>query len=116
MNPSNVTSQTFPTSTPNVALPPGYDRSMYDRGVAAFERELPELMKTHHRQWVIYHGDRRFGPAKSLKKLEKVCKKERIPVLERVCRIVEPDLAFEDIAFGLGPVEDELVWAPIEGI
>jgi hypothetical protein len=51
-----------------------------------------------------------------LKKLEKACKKERIPVLERVCRIVEPDLAFEDIAFGLGAVEDELVWAPIEGI
>ena len=92
MNASNgEPSQTFPTATPNVALPPGYDRTMYDRGVAAFERELPDLMKTHHRQWVIYHGDRRFGPSKSLRKLNAICKRAQIPVLERVCRVVRPD-------------------------
>ncbi len=98
--------QSFPDTVPQVALPPTFDRTMYDRGVAAFERELPELMKTHHRQWVIYHGDRRFGPSKSLRKLEQACKKEGIPVLERVRRIVEPDTTF-DVSFGLGAVTFE---------
>jgi hypothetical protein len=41
--------QALPDMAPHVALPATFDRTMYDRGVEAFERELPELMKTHHR-------------------------------------------------------------------
>jgi hypothetical protein len=107
MNPSDVQpSQTFPEPMQNVALPLGYDPSMYDRGVAAFERELPQLMKTHHRQFVGYRGDRRFGPVNTLRRLDSLFKKEHVPLGERVYRVVEPDTTF-DISFGLGAVTFE---------
>jgi hypothetical protein len=31
----------------------------------AFLRDLPELVNTHYRQWVAYHGSRRLGFHKS---------------------------------------------------
>jgi hypothetical protein len=36
-----------------------------------FMRELPELLKRHHRQWVAYHGDQRLGFGGSKTKLSK---------------------------------------------
>jgi hypothetical protein len=96
MNSSDVQPLQSPESAlPHVEAPPTFDRVMYDRGVAAFERELPELMKTHHRQFVFYHGERRIGPFKTLRKLNAECRKQRIPLIEGVCRVIEPDLSFE---------------------
>src|SRR6266487_3837990 len=34
-------------------------------GQRAFLRDLPELVNTHYRQWVAYHGSRRLGFHKS---------------------------------------------------
>jgi hypothetical protein len=82
-----------------VVLPLGYDPSVYDRGLAAFERDLPELIKTHYRQWVIYHGERRFGPSKSLEKLEAVCRRERIRLIDCVRRAIDVETPLEDIYF-----------------
>ncbi len=83
----------------DVVLPQGYDPSMYDRGLAAFERDLPELMKTYYRQWVIYYGERRFGPAETFQELEIACQRERIPLNEVVCRPIKRETPLEDIYF-----------------
>ena len=98
--------QAVPGPVTIVGSPLGYDPAMYDRGVAAFERELTELMKTHHRQWVGYRGDCRFGPVKTLRMLDSLFKKAHVPLGERVYRIIQPDTTFE-IAFGLGAVTFE---------
>ena len=74
----------------------GWDPKMYDIGLRAFERDLPELMKTHHRQWVVYHGERRIGPFKRLERLNKECEKLNLPIGEQICRVVEPDF-IEDV-------------------
>src|SRR4051794_11307481 len=75
-----------------------WDPKMYDVGLKAFERDLPELMKTHHRQWVVYHGERRIGPFKKLERLDQVCKDLDIPIGERVYRVVEPDMIEDTVA------------------
>jgi hypothetical protein len=72
-----------------------WDPTMYDRGLQAFERDLPELMKTHHRQWVIYHGERRFGPSESYEVLDLDCQNEGVVLGERVCRVIEPDVILD---------------------
>jgi hypothetical protein len=95
MNSPDVQSVQSSTSVPLQVEVPIFDRTMYDRGVAAFERELPELMKTHHRQFVVYHGERRIGPFKTLRRLNAECRKQHIPLGERVCRVVEPDTTFD---------------------
>jgi hypothetical protein len=95
MNSRDVQPLQSPASVPSQVEVPTFDRTMYDRGVAAFERELPELMKTHHRQFVFYHGEHRIGPFRTLRKLNAECRKQRIPLIEGVCRVVEPDVTFE---------------------
>lgn len=75
-----------------------WDPKMYDLGLRAFERDLPELMKTHHRQWVVYHGERRIGPATTFQQLDRICKEDAIPIGERVYRMIEPDHTF-DVTF-----------------
>jgi hypothetical protein len=65
--------------------------SIYATGLAAFAKDLPELMEHYPRQFVVYHGDRRIGPAKEFKELDAICETERIPLSERVFRVVEPD-------------------------
>ncbi len=83
----------------DVALPLGNAPSIYERGLAAFERDLPELMKTHYRQWVIYHGERRFGPAKDPDELEAVCRREGFRLIDCVCRAIKRETPDEDIYF-----------------
>jgi hypothetical protein len=85
-------------SPPEVSEGGQWDPQVYDIGLRAFERDLPELMKTHARQWVVYHGERRIGPAKRFQKLDRVCEKDGIPIGERVYRMIEPDHTF-DVTF-----------------
>jgi hypothetical protein len=79
-------------ASPIVVRSSGYDRSMYERGLVAFDRDLPELLKTHYGQWVIYHGDDRFGPAETFQELDSVCQAQRIPIGEQVVRMIEPEV------------------------
>jgi len=39
---------------------------MIARSQAAFRRDLPDLLKTHYRQWVAYHGEDRIRFGRSL--------------------------------------------------
>lgn len=39
----------------------------------AFYRNLPELLKTHCRQWVAYHGDECIGFARTQTELHERC-------------------------------------------
>jgi hypothetical protein len=77
---------------PVVFRSPGYDPFVYGRGLVAFDRDLPELLKTHFRQWVIYHGDHRFGPAETFQELDSACREKRIPIGEQVVRMIEPEV------------------------
>ena len=38
---------------------------MIQKSIDAFRRDLPELLKTHYRKWVAYHGDERIGFGKT---------------------------------------------------
>jgi hypothetical protein len=38
---------------------------LIERGLEAFRRDLPELLKKHQGQWVAYSGDRRLGIGRS---------------------------------------------------
>ena len=43
------------------ALFEGEPPAMITKSIAAFRRDLPELLKTHGGRWVAYHGDERIG-------------------------------------------------------
>jgi hypothetical protein len=46
---------------------------LYTQAQAAFYRNLPELLKTHDRQWVAYHGEECIGFARTQTKLYERC-------------------------------------------
>ncbi|MBW3538826.1 MAG: hypothetical protein KY476_01010 [Planctomycetes bacterium] len=46
---------------------------MITKSIAAFRRDLPELLKTHRGQWVAYHGDERIGFGRSKTDLYEAC-------------------------------------------
>jgi hypothetical protein len=65
------------------------------RSQAAFRRDLPELMKTHYRQWVAYHGDVRVGFARNSFDLYDECFRRGLKRSEFVVRSVEPEIPEE---------------------
>jgi capsid protein len=69
-----------------IEIPP-----MIAQAQAAFRRDLPELMKTHYRQWVAYHGERRVGFARTKTELYQRCLKLGLSDWEFVVRSVEPE-------------------------
>jgi hypothetical protein len=62
---------------------------------AAFRRDLPELMKTHYRQWVAYHGDERIGFARNSFDLYEACFGRGLKRGEFVVRSIEPEMPEE---------------------
>ena len=66
---------------------------MIERSQAAFRRELPELMKTHSREWVAYHGDQRIGFARTQFELYDLCFRRGLHDDEFVVRSIEPEMA-----------------------
>jgi hypothetical protein len=56
-------------------------------------------MTTHYRQWVVYHGERRIGPAKSLEAVESICERDRIPLGEQVGRYIDVETPLDEIYF-----------------
>lgn len=51
---------------------------LFDLAWATFERDKPELLKTHYGQWVLYHGDQRYGPFKDAERLRKLAVDDRV--------------------------------------
>ncbi len=66
--------------------------AMIERSQAAFRRDLPELMKTHYRQWVAYHGDERVGFGKTERELYEKCLRYGWTDEEFVVRSIEPEM------------------------
>ncbi len=72
-------------------IPPGILRSL-----TAFRRDLPELMKTHYGQVVVYHGDQRLMIGSSATKLFQECLRRGLKRDEYVVMPVMPELPYED--------------------
>ena len=88
-----------PPQADNAALPPGEPLAagllpippLIQSAQAAFRRDLPELMKTHYRQWVVYQGDQRLGFGRSQTQLIQECLRRGLRQDEFVVRSVEPE-------------------------
>jgi hypothetical protein len=68
---------------------------MIRRAQAAFQRDLPLLIKNHLRQWVAYHGDRRVAIGSSKRRLFQDCIDQHLPANEFVVRLVEIEMPEE---------------------
>ena len=62
----------------------------------AFQRDLPELLKTNHMQWVAYCGNNRAGIGPSKSDLYQQCLDQGLNRGEFVVRRIEP-LNSEDV-------------------
>ncbi len=62
------------------------------RSQAAFRRDLPELLKTHYRQWVAYHGEDRIRFGRTQFELYEECYRRGLHDDEFVVRSVEPEM------------------------
>jgi CheY-like chemotaxis protein len=69
------------------------------RSQKAFERDLDDLLKTHYRQWVAYHGDEQIGFGRSQTALIERCFRRGLREDQFVVRSIEPLLADEDLVF-----------------
>ena len=68
---------------------------MVARSQAAFRRDLPELLRTHYRQWVAYHGDDRIRFGRTQFELYEECYRRGLHDDEFVVRSVEPEMPDE---------------------
>jgi hypothetical protein len=65
------------------------------RSQAAFRRDLPELLKTHYRQWVAYHGENRIGFGRTQFELYDECYRRGLHDDQFVVRSIEPEMPDE---------------------
>jgi hypothetical protein len=68
---------------------------MIARAQAAFRRDLPDLMKTHYRQWVAYHGEDRIRFGRTQFELYEECYRRGLHDDEFVVRSIEPEMPDE---------------------
>jgi hypothetical protein len=57
---------------------------------AAFQRDLPQLLNEHPRQWVAYHGSRQLGTAAARDSLHSECLDRGVSPEELVVWRIEP--------------------------
>ena len=68
---------------------------MIERSQAAFRRDLPDLMNTHYRRWVAYHGDERIGFGRDKIDLYNECLRRGLKRGRFIVRSVEPEMPEE---------------------
>ncbi|MGA8347258.1 MAG: hypothetical protein WB773_05510 [Isosphaeraceae bacterium] len=68
---------------------------MIRRAHAAFQRDLPLLIKNHRHRWVAYHGDRRVAIGCSKRQLFQQCRHQDLPPEEFMVRLIEPEIPGE---------------------
>ena len=68
---------------------------MTERSQAAFRRDLPELLKTHSRQWVAYRGDERIGFGRTQFEMYDECYRHGWQEEEFVVRCIESEMPAE---------------------
>ncbi|MBW3541612.1 MAG: hypothetical protein KY476_15190 [Planctomycetes bacterium] len=77
---------------------------MITQSIAAFRRDLPDLLKKHRGQWVAYHGDERIGFGRRQTPLYQECLRRGLARDEFIVTLVEPGVFDPDeeieIAFG----------------
>lgn len=78
-------------SPPSEYIPPPDGAEIHARGCRAYERDLPELMKTHYGKAVAYYGEQRFGPANTFDEVDSKCRKAGVDFNFVIFRVVEPD-------------------------
>jgi len=73
----------------------GETSPMIRRAQAAFQRDLPQLIKNHRRLWVAYHGDLRVAIGSSKRQLFQQCRNQNLPPGEFVVRLIESEMPEE---------------------
>jgi hypothetical protein len=100
INPTDVDPEANPEQEGLPAsLTAHYDRldKLIQRAHGTFLRELPELLKSHRRQWVAYHGDNRLGFNRDKVKLIQEWQRRGVPQGELGIFLVVPHIPDEDI-------------------
>lgn len=77
-------------SPPSEYIPPPDGPEIYERGCRAYERDLPELVKTHFGKCVAYYGDRRFGPTDTFDEVDAQCREAGVDQNFAIFRQIEP--------------------------
>jgi hypothetical protein len=73
--------------------------TLLERSHEAFQRDLNQLLRTHYRQWVAYHGNEQVGFGHSQTELFQKCLNRGLKQDEFIVRSIEPLLADEDLVF-----------------
>jgi len=60
---------------PNQDHLPTPPASLRDQSMAAFYRNLPELLKKHYGKWIAYHGDELVGVGRTQTELYELCRR-----------------------------------------
>ncbi len=68
---------------------------MIRRAHAAFQQDLPLLIKNHRHRWVAYHGVRRVAIGSSKRQLFQHCRHQDLPREEFMVRRIEPEFSEE---------------------
>lgn len=79
---------------PDQTKPPVRDRisPVVARSQQAFRDELPQLLRTHYRQWVAYHNGQRIGFAPTQTQLYQTCLRQGYSRTEVLVRCVQPEI------------------------
>ena len=64
--------------------------AMIVKSIAAFRRDLHELLRTQRGRWVAYHGDQRIGFGRRQTPLYQECLRQGLTPDEFVVTLVEP--------------------------
>jgi hypothetical protein len=57
-----------------------------------FDHDLPQLLRDHFGDWVLYHGDRQVALARHTGELYETCRQQRLPLEEvMLFEIIAPD-------------------------
>ena len=79
------------------ALLDGDPPPMITKSIEAFQRDLPELLKTHCGWWVAYHGDERLGFGRRETPLYQECLQRGLSRKEFIVWAIDPsELELDD--------------------
>lgn len=89
------------TDRENRAVSPDDDpvSPMIARSLEAFRKDLPQLLRTHARKWVAYHGDERIGFARKGTELYDKCIRRGLKQDEFLVLLVRAETADEDVTW-----------------
>lgn len=75
---------------------------MIARSFEAFRRDLPALLETHYRQWVVYHGEEQLGFGRTETELHQKCLRRGLKRDEFLVCSIEPEIPDDEIIWSSG--------------